>query len=46
MLGGVYTFIPVRNLCTDFVPITVLRVRFTVIINDDCGRIWKGPFVV
>ena len=42
---GLYTFNPVRNLCTDFVPIAVLRVRFTVIINDDCGRIWKEPFV-
>jgi hypothetical protein len=42
---GLYTFIPIRNLCTDLVPIAVLRVRLTVIMKDDCGRIWKEPFV-
>ena len=41
---GLYTFIPIRNLCTDFVPITV-TVRLTVIMKDDCGKIWKEPFV-
>jgi len=42
---GLYTFIPIRNLCTDFVPIVMFRFRLTVIMEDDCGRIWKEPFV-
>lgn len=42
---GLYTLIQIRNLCTNFVPIAVLRVRLTVIMKDDCGRIWKEPFV-
>jgi hypothetical protein len=36
---GLYTFIPIRNLCTDFVQIAVRRVRLTVIMKDDRGRI-------
>jgi hypothetical protein len=42
---GLCKFIPVLNICNNFAPTAVVRGRLTVIMTDECGRIWKEPFM-